>query len=160
MTAGTRAPLYRRVRHLPRRVRRLSWRRRVLLAKAAMLVALVRIGLKVLPFKTVVAAVRSFGRPVARLEAAPAPVEDLAWGVHAVSRRALQDRPCLTQALALLMLARRRGYTDVALRIGVKKDAAGRLLAHAWIERADRVLIGGLRDLADYNVLPPLQALA
>ena len=114
-----------------------------------------RVALKVLPFKRVAEGARRLAEGSAR----PAPdVHAFAHAVDAVSRRLLRDRPCLTQALALWVFARRRRYS-ADLRIGVRKTPEGRVEAHAWVEQDGRVLIGWLRDLDTFSVLPPIAPL-
>ena len=54
----------------------------------------------------------------------------------------LGNKPCLTQALALQWLLRRRGE-KVQVHIGVRKNEDGVFAAHAWLEKEGRVLIGG-----------------
>ncbi len=61
--------------------------------------------------------------------------------VDAVSRRT-PGATCLTRALAAENLLRRHGY-DACLRIGVSKDQAQGLLAHAWVECSGDIVIGG-----------------
>jgi hypothetical protein len=43
------------------------------------------------------------------------------------------------------------------LRIGVIKNEAGNLKAHAWVESRGRIMIGDSRDLFRYTPLPPVQ---
>jgi hypothetical protein len=71
-----------------------------------------------------------------------------------VGARLLPNRPCLTQALVLQYLLLRRGDTLAKLHIGVAKGEDGELLAHAWIERGGRVLIGGATSPRTYRRLP------
>ena len=78
--------------------------------------------------------------------------------VSAAGRRMLREKPCLTQALAALVLYKQQGY-PAHLRIGVAKDEEGKLKAHAWVESEGRIAIGKLRDLSDYTVLPDLRNL-
>jgi hypothetical protein len=82
--------------------------------------------------------------------------EQYAWAVEAIAKRVLPDRPCLTQALALLLLLRRQGYT-AELRIGVRPSEDKHLDAHAWIESEGRILIGRTADLSEYTPLPRLE---
>ena len=63
-------------------------------------------------------------------------------------------KTCLTEALTAQCLLRRRG-ADAALRIGVARatDAGAPLTAHAWLEQAGRIIMGG--ETADgYEPLP------
>jgi hypothetical protein len=59
--------------------------------------------------------------------------EETAWLLAVASRHGPYRAPCLPTALALQWLLRRQGI-DADLRLGVRK-AAGRLEAHAWLER-------------------------
>lgn len=60
---------------------------------------------------------------------------------------------CLTQALAMLVLLNRFGHSS-ELRIGVVKNDADRLKAHAWVECEGKIVIGSRMDLSRYTVLP------
>ena len=73
-----------------------------------------------------------------------------AWAAHAVGRRFLPERPCLTQALVLKYLLLRRGDETAELHIGVTRTEAEGLQAHAWVERDGRVLIGGANSPETY----------
>jgi hypothetical protein len=74
--------------------------------------------------------------------------------VEAVGRRLLGDKPCLTQALVAQRLMSQGGY-DSVLRLGVAKDGR-ELLAHAWLERGGRVIIGGSASPERYTPLAPV----
>ncbi len=43
--------------------------------------------------------------------------------------------------------------------MGVAKDGASKLKAHAWIEQDGNVIVGKLRDLADYTPIPSIERL-
>jgi hypothetical protein len=72
--------------------------------------------------------------------------EALARAVSAVARR-IPGATCLTQALALDLLLRRRGVV-ARLVVGVS-NRGERFGAHAWLEYEGRVLIGG--DVRHYQ---------
>jgi hypothetical protein len=60
---------------------------------------------------------------------------------------------CLTVALTAQCLLRRRG-ADAALCIGVTRaDGRAPIAAHAWLEQAGRIIIGG-EDAGKYRRLP------
>lgn len=59
---------------------------------------------------------------------------------------------CLTQALATQTILRLRGQ-ESSLRLGVDKDQTDKLIAHAWLEVDDKIIIGGLTDIKRYSVL-------
>ncbi|MBI4421387.1 MAG: lasso peptide biosynthesis B2 protein [Gemmatimonadetes bacterium] len=167
-----------------------TWRRlsglrvedRRLLLEAVALLAVTRIGLRVMPL----AAVRRLlvpsagrwpggpadGGPRTGLSADPirrsaggagGRVERVSWAITAASRRLPGTTSCLAQALVAERMLRRRGHTP-ELRIGVRhgpmpqseRRSALRkapLDAHAWVECDGVVVVGQRADLADYGVL-------
>ena len=133
-----------------------SWADRGLLVRAFVLVSAVRIGLWVLPYRTVR---RLAECPVTPREMTPEEemrsLRRIVGAVEAMSRRLLGTKPCLTQALAAQRILRQEGI-DSTMRIGVAKDGR-ELLAHAWLERGDRVLIGGGRSPWLYTPLMSVQ---
>jgi transglutaminase superfamily protein len=81
--------------------------------------------------------------------------DQVSWAMrHA--QRVVPRATCLPQALAAEALLTRGGL-PADLRIGVKKDASGKLLAHAWVESEGRVVVGDLPGGVDtYTRLPTL----
>jgi hypothetical protein len=141
-----------------------SWADKVLLVRAFWLVSGVRLGLWALPFRTVQ---RLVDHPVALPVVSPgegalrteyAYQRRVVGAVEAIGRRLLGDKPCLVQALVAQRLMRQGGY-DSALRIGVAKDGR-ELLAHAWLERGGRVIIGGGTSPVRYKPLDPVASQA
>lgn len=133
-----------------------TWADKVLLLRSLALVCVVRLGLWALPYRTVQ---RLVERPLApRPNATPQELwayqRRVVGAVEAVGRRLLGNKPCLTQAMVARRLLRMGGY-DAALRIGVTKDGRA-LLAHAWLERDGRVIIGGRASPARYKPLAPV----
>ena len=59
---------------------------------------------------------------------------------------------CLPKALAAAKMLCSRGY-DCDLRLGLKEDA-GRVAAHAWVEVAGEVILGGSCNISDFKKLP------
>ena len=131
-----------------------SWADRALLVRAFVLVSAVRVGLWVLPYRTVH---RLADCPVALRAMTPDEerhnLRRVIGAVEAMSRRLLGAKPCLTQALAAQRILRQEGL-DSTLRIGVAKDGH-ELLAHAWLERAGRIVIGGGDSKVRYTPLRP-----
>lgn len=83
------------------------------------------------------------------------------WGeitriVHSVVSvsRFVPHATCLTQALAASLLMRFSGQ-DCELKIGVTKDDASRLIAHAWLEKDGQIILG---ELPDQGRFVPLRA--
>jgi len=128
-----------------------------MLARALVLTILVRAALPLWSLRRVTTALKRIARRLPRTgRATMAYRRQAAWAAHAVGARLLPKRPCLTQALVLQYLLLRRGDALAELHIGVAKGEDGELLAHAWIERGGRVLIGGSTSPRTYRRLPGL----
>ena len=114
-----------------------------------MLLALVRVGLLVIPFSTLRRLL-----PVRSRVPGKAKVARISWAVTAAARRLPGCTSCLVKALAADAMLRRRGYPS-ELRFGVRQRAnhPTTLEAHAWIVSDDAVVVGALEDLSDYAVL-------
>ena len=81
--------------------------------------------------------------------------EQIRWAMsHA--QRVVPRATCLPQALAAEALLMRGGL-PADLRIGVKKEPSGKLLAHAWVESNGRIVVGDLPGGVDvYTRLPAI----
>ena len=122
---------------------RLSWGERVLLARAAGVAWMVRLGLWLLPFRLLQEQVRSV-RTRGRSRYA---VNRLVWAVETACRY-VPRATCLTRAIALQVLLRQQGY-DSVVRIGIAKEH-GRFESHAWLESEGSILIGGQESAERY----------
>lgn len=121
---------------------------------AACAVGLVRAGLWLLPFSSLVQLVERLSRP-ARLGAhRDSQTEEVANAVRRVASY-VPAATCLTQALALSLLLSRRGETS-RIKIGIARDADGGLKSHAWVEQDGRVLIGDNGELSSYATMVSL----
>ena len=131
-----------------RKFLRLPVPEQILLVRAFVLLGVVRVGLWLLPFKTlqrllsqlVQTRARSWNKGRFRTERG-------IWAVQVASRYALRTT-CLTRALAAQVLLGFDGIT-ASVRIGVAKEKVGELEAHAWLERDGKILMGGSE--ADYR---------
>jgi hypothetical protein len=123
--------------------------RQLFLAAAAML-PLVRVAVRLLPFRIVWRRARRWARP--RAAGGPTPTaERITWAIAAAARRVPGGRHCLTRSLVAYVFLGRAGHTP-QLRIGVTRAAgAAALEAHAWIE--------GASDARGFTPLPPLEHL-
>jgi hypothetical protein len=111
---------------------------KLLLLRCVSVVAVVRLGLSLLSYRTLVRWL-----PKSR-DTAPKGYDELrrvGWGVRNASR-IIPGASCLTQALAAQFLLARSGHQS-RIRIGVAKDVDGRFLAHAWLISDGRLVIGG-----------------
>jgi hypothetical protein len=120
---------------------------RRLVLRALTLVALVRMGLWVVPFKRLRTLV-SVSPDAHRNAAARHAPDAIVRAVVAASRR-VPAASCLTQALAAQRLLAREGY-DSKLEIGVARSEAGTFEAHAWLVRDGRIVIGEIDGLTRY----------
>ena len=124
-----------------------------MLLAAALMVAVVRAGLWIVPLGRLREALRRCG---ARMHPRrrPASVEQVVRTVQ-IASRFVPAATCLTQALAAQVLLGREGY-DSSLRIGVARRERGKLQAHAWVECEGKVVIGQTESLPTFTPLPPL----
>lgn len=131
----------------------LSGRDKGVLLKATLALIMVRLGLALLPFRTVRRLLISKGHRMHQQPPSFTP-ERLAWAVNTMSRYIPGTRRCLTKALALQMLLRQRGYS-ANFRLGALKTEDGLFQAHAWVEHEGKILIGE-QNRMHYTPLPPL----
>lgn len=135
---------------------RLPWSQKATTVRVSLMVLGVRAALHVLPYRTVQRWLTRGTRDVSSLvpEVLHARRRRIVSLVTATSKHLLGDKPCLTQALVAQRLLRQQGY-DTELRIGVTKEGE-ELLAHAWLEREGRVVIGGQSSQIRYAPLAPV----
>ena len=134
---------------------RLSPADRRLLVTAALLLAAIRLGLTLLPYRQLRKLVDRLARVASRRQPAPsASAERIAWAVTRASR-SVPAATCLTQALAARVLLERRGH-PASVRIGIGRAEGAPLLAHAWVECEGRIVLGGT-DLTRYTSLLALE---
>ncbi len=142
------------MKHL-RRFLQLPSAERRLLVKAALLLGAIRLGLWLLPFRTLRRVITQLSQVSDGLRKTDQRAEErLVWGVTKASQY-VPKATCLTQALAAQVLLTRRGHPAL-LRIGVVKGEEGRLEAHAWLESRGEVVIGG-SELERYTRLAALE---
>jgi hypothetical protein len=65
----------------------------------------------------------------------------IGWATAAVARRIAPPRSCLAQALTAQVMLGARGRA-ATIRFGAKREGAGPLDAHAWLECDGAVLVG------------------
>ena len=134
---------------------RLSSGDRWLLVMAAVLLAAIRIGLAVLPYRRLHGLVDRLARVSPPHTLAPPALPDrIAWAVTRASR-AVPGATCLTQALAARVLLERGGH-PARVRVGIGRAEGAPLVAHAWVESEGRIVLGGT-DLARYTPLSALE---
>jgi len=141
------------------RYRALSAADRWLVIEAAMLLAVVRLGIAGVRFSVLRRALDRAARGVmrARSAATPRDVGRVAWSVAAVTRRLPFRSTCLVESLAVDAMLRRRSVAS-EIRFGVRPPGGGALSAHAWVEHRGAVVFGARPDMSDYAVLVPQDA--
>lgn len=83
-------------------------------------------------------------------------VEYTAAAVRAVSSF-VPRASCLTQAISTSVILRKRGLPS-RIRIGVDREKAPEFEAHAWVEVADRIVIGRLpRHKKRFSIFRPTE---
>ena len=125
---------------------RLPWSDQRLLAEAFAVVAVMKFGLKMLPFGQFRGLYSTLNRVPKTKETSSHIIERRVWSIQKVSGSL--SAVCLPQALALTCFLRRD--RAVALIVGVRKNQA--FEAHAWVEKNGATLIGQLPD-ADFQPL-------
>ena len=130
---------------------------RFFLAQAVLVTALVRVGLWLLPFRTMQKIVNGLASSANEIEPAQSPSTARIARTVTVASRYVPAATCLTQALTTQVLLGRCGHAST-LRIGVARSKDGEFQAHAWVESDGRVVIGGTaEDLAqNYVALPAI----
>lgn len=117
----------------------------LLLLKAAVLLSVVHLGLRIFPFRSFQAflAKPRWRRRRRTLDARA--LERLAWAVGVAARPPLGT--CLTQALVLQWLLSRRMmptrlWLGVHREVDTEPEVAG-IHAHAWLEHEEQIIAGG-----------------
>ncbi len=148
------------MRHLLRRFLRLKGADQRLLIKVSILMGFIRVGLRLVSFQTLYRLLN--GSSLSTPDRRPDPrinQQKIGWAVNAAGKYSLGDNSCLTQALTGLILLNRHGH-DAKLRLGVMKDPAKGISAHAWVECDGDIVIGGTHaDISKYTPLPELSRL-
>lgn len=126
------------------RYRRRSAEQRRLLLRAAVMLGVMRLAVK-LPFRTVSRAVglRRGETPDLVAQEAVARAAAIGWAVQAAASHLPWESTCLMQALAAAELLRRHGI-DGTLYLGVATDQSTPegMTAHAWLRCGELVLTG------------------
>jgi len=115
--------------------------RRLLLIEAVRWLALARLALIAVPFRSLAARFGTVHTPAQAKAAAPhsysdsevAVAGDVGWAVTRAARYVPFRAVCLPQAIAAKAMLDRRGIPS-AMHFGVAKNATGPIDAHAWLD--------------------------
>lgn len=127
-----------------------------LLVKATFLLAVIRLGLWLIPYQTLRRRLEALKRVRGRPTRAACPsVDEIARAVT-VGSRWVPRATCLSQALAAQVLLVRNDH-PAQLRVGFARAEEGELQGHAWLESGGAVVVGD-RDLDRYVRLPGMES--
>lgn len=131
------------MRRLPiRKLLRISWRERLLLLEAVGWLALARLALLIVPFRRIAPRLgRTTGDTLPDDPRSEQVGQQIARAVQVASRYTPWETKCLAQAMAGKAMLRLRRVPST-LYLGLAKDEAGQLEAHAWLRCGSRVLTG------------------
>jgi len=115
-----------------------------------LLIWAVRLSLWVMPFRLILKRVRVV-IPLTGLAVDSSAVERVSSRVKQLSVY-VPRATCLTQALTTMILLE-RARQPASLIFGVAKETEDNLVAHAWVESAGSVVIGGGKDLTRFSLL-------
>ena len=134
---------------------RLSATEQRLLIQAAVLLGGIRIGLRLLPFRTVRSLVAQLASSSLRSHRINRCSTDrLIWAVTKASRY-VPGATCMTQALTAEVLLTHHGH-PAHLRVGFAKAEEGKLEGHAWLESRGRIVVGG-EEVSRFTRLPGME---
>ena len=129
---------------------------RRLLIRAVLLLCAIKLGLKLLPFRTVRHLLSGISESRLRLRKSDrCSIERVVWAVELAGRLAPRASTCLTQALTAQVLLLRRDHPAL-VHIGTVKAEGRTIQAHAWVESGGEVVIGG-HELEQYTWLTVLE---
>jgi hypothetical protein len=128
---------------------------RQLLIMTLVILATMRLGLWLMPFRTLLKVLAKISQQSEQQTTNQVSVGKIAWAVNAVSRY-MPGVKCLARALTTQVLMSRYGHS-CELRLGVAKGEKGTIKAHAWIEYQGLIVIGNLTDLSRFMPLPSLE---
>ncbi len=108
--------------------------------RAAVLVLVIKIGLKVLPYAVFKKWYDKLTKAKLQKTYSDQDLKKATWAIQVVSARWPWRATCLPQALVFRYL--HRYDSSLQLQIGVNKNTSGQVQAHAWVEKDGQVLIG------------------
>lgn len=119
---------------------RMSWRKRAMVAEAALLLGLARLAVLVLPARWFLP------RPTQQVASGALPDQAcctaVRWAIAVAARNVPWRAVCLPQALAARAMLARRGQRST-FHLGARPDPSRKLVGHAWLTVGDTVITGG-----------------
>lgn len=140
------------------RFTQISWRERLLLVEAAILLAASSLAIAWLPFRWVTRLAGREGRRIDSSAATEPSIAAIRWAVAACGRFAPWRPVCFQHGLAAHWMLRRRGIAST-LYYGASSDPDRGVIAHVWIKSGELAVIG-CEEAGRYAVLatyPPIR---
>ncbi len=117
--------------------------------RASVLLSVIGLGLRILPFSRFRKWYHRLASSSVSRETEAEELERVSWAVRTAAHHLPFTLLCLPQALTLKYMLRHEAGLN--LHIGVQKDAVQGFMAHAWVEKDSRTIIG---DLPEMNFQP------
>ena len=116
---------------------------RRLLCEALVSLAVARLAIVCLPFRTIAAWMGTSGAqsPASASPEETSSAQQIGWAVGALGRRVPWDGRCFAQALAAIYMLRRRGL-EGTISFGVQHGSSAGIEAHAWVRLGSSVVAG------------------
>jgi hypothetical protein len=119
-----------------------------LLCEAGLFLAASKLLLSIIPFRLLSPllgeSMIESSQPISRSDGRH--LTEVAWALQAIGRRLRWSRKCLLQAMAACWMLRRRQLRST-LYLGVRKDSADTLAAHAWVRAGSDIVVGAETQL-------------
>jgi hypothetical protein len=137
--------------HLPLRNKRL-------LIESLLILTVIRISLRLLPYKIISKLITRLDRMIyTNQHTADTLPDDICWAIIRTGQKIYGKDTCLPLALAGQLQLVLHGF-PACTRIGVKINSGGGLIAHAWVELNGNVMIGGSElDIHQYTLLSDIE---
>ena len=119
---------------------------------------MVRISLRLLPFKTLHRFIQMLERKAKGIEHGNDTYQaDILWAINRTGENLFGDNACLPLALAGQIQLNLHGF-PAHTRLGVQKTLNGEIKAHAWVECNGKVVIGGPeQEIEQYTILSEIE---
>ena len=130
----------------------LPYQKKKLFSKSLLFVGLIRLGLWILPYRFLTKWLSGLGSSDSFNQTNDWKlIKDISYSVR-ICAKYVPFASCLTQALATQTLLQLKGQKSI-LKFGVDKDESKKLIAHAWVEIDDKIIIGNSTEISRYSVL-------
>jgi hypothetical protein len=136
----------------------LPFTRQRLLVESTLILMVVRIGLRLMSFKSLHQFIQKIERRARESERADDTYQDdISWAIKRAGENLIGKNTCLPVALAGQLQLNLHGY-PARTHLGVQKTLSGGIKAHAWVECCGKVVIGGPeQEIDQYTLLSEIE---